>query len=236
MKRNYQMSDRFRTAFFIILSGGFQDAYTYIGRGGVYANAQTGNVILFSTNLFEGNFLTAVKYLVPIISFFLGIFVAEEVHIKLKNYEKIHWRQLILVGEIVMLFFVAYIPESLNMLANALVSFVCAMQVQTFRKVRGQAYASTMCIGNLRSGTESLCAYFRSKDKAILKKALTYFAVIGVFAVGAGVGSLVTNAIGLKTIWVCCVLLSISFLMMFISEEKEIKKDIKKAIRKSENK
>ncbi len=31
-------------------------------------------------------------------------------------------------------------------MANALVSFACAMQVQTFRKVRGHAYASTMCI------------------------------------------------------------------------------------------
>lgn len=232
MKRNYQMSDRFRTAFFIILSGGFQDAYTYIGRGGVYANAQTGNVILFSTHLFEGNFITAVKFLVPIIFFSLGIFIAEVVHIKLKNYERIHWRQLILMAEIVMLFWVAYIPEDLNILANAVVSFVCAMQVQTFRKVRGQAYASTMCIGNLRSGTEALCAYFRFKDKEILKKALTYFAVIGVFAVGAGIGSLVTRSLGLKTIWVCCVLLSISFMMMFVSEERELKKLIKKDIEK----
>ena len=35
-----QMSDHFRTALFIILSGGFQDAYTYISRGGVFANAR----------------------------------------------------------------------------------------------------------------------------------------------------------------------------------------------------
>ena len=37
-----QMSDSFRAAVFIVLSGGFQDAYTYTCRGEVFANAQTG--------------------------------------------------------------------------------------------------------------------------------------------------------------------------------------------------
>ena len=79
-----------------------------------------------------------------------------------------------------------------------------------------------MCIGNMRSGTEALCAYFRTKDKAILKKALTYFAVILVFAVGAGVGSFVTGRLGEKSIWISCGLLLISFGMMFIREEEEL--------------
>ena len=44
-----QMSDTLFTAIFIVLSGGFQDAYTYGCRGGVFANAQTGNIVLLST-------------------------------------------------------------------------------------------------------------------------------------------------------------------------------------------
>lgn len=52
-----QMSDHFRTALFIILSGGFQDAYTYISRGGVFANAQTGNIVLMSSAMFDGDVL-----------------------------------------------------------------------------------------------------------------------------------------------------------------------------------
>ena len=50
-----QMSDSFRAAVFIILSGGFQDAYTYTCRGEVFANAQTGNIVLLSTALFGGH-------------------------------------------------------------------------------------------------------------------------------------------------------------------------------------
>mgnify|MGYP003183174566 CR=1 FL=1 len=101
------------------------------------------------------------------------------------------------------------------------VSFVCAMQVQTFRKVRGHAYASTMCIGNMRSGTEALCAYFHTGDKEILHKALTYFGVVLLFALGAGVGSIATLHWGAGTIWLSCGLLTVSFLIMFIHDEEQ---------------
>ena len=93
MKRNGfhgQMSDKFRSAVFIILSGGFQDAYTYCCRGGVFANAQTGNIVLMSSALFRGDWGAVVKYLVPVLSFLLGIAVAELVHVHYRRQEKIH--------------------------------------------------------------------------------------------------------------------------------------------------
>lgn len=213
-----QMSDSFRAAVFIILSGGFQDAYTYTCRGEVFANAQTGNIVLLSTALYGREWQTVLKYLVPVLSFLVGTAVAEFIHIKLKCYEKLHWRQIILLLEILLLFSVGFLPAKVEPLANAFVSFVCALQVQTFHKVRGHAYASTMCIGNMRAGTEALCAYFRVHDKEILKKAMTYFGVIFVFGIGAGLGSVLTRAAGYKAIWLCCALLLISFCMMFVPE------------------
>ena len=214
-----QMSDSLLTASFIILSGGLQDAYTYLCRGKVFANAQTGNIVLLSAYLFEGDTARAAHYLVPVLSFALGVFAAECIHRRFKRMEKIHWRQLIVLLEIVLLFAVGFLPQERNMAANMLVSFVCAMQVQTFRKVRGHAYASTMCIGNMRSGTEALCVYFHTRDREVLHKALTYFGVIGLFAVGAGLGALLTGAFAERGIWVSCALLAVSFLIMFIREE-----------------
>ena len=216
-----QMSDSFLMAAFIIMSGGLQDAYTYLCRGKVFANAQTGNVVLMSTHLFAGDWSGVSRYFVPVLSFMAGIFVAECVHRRYKRMEKVHWRQIIILAEIVLLFVVGFLPQEVNTFANALVSFVCAMQVQTFRKVRGHAYASTMCIGNMRSGTDALCAYFHTHDKKILQKSMTYFAVIGVFALGAGCGSVLTARYAEKGIWVSCILLTISFLMMFVREDVE---------------
>ena len=102
-KHHGQMSDSMLTAFFIILSGGLQDAYTYCCRGKVFANAQTGNIVLLSTHLFEGDWGQALRYLVPVLAFLLGIYIAECVHRHFKRMEKVHWRQLIILAEIVLL-------------------------------------------------------------------------------------------------------------------------------------
>ena len=215
-----QMSDSFRTALFIVLSGGFQDAYTYRCRDAVFANAQTGNIVLMSSHMFSGDWGICLKYLIPVASFILGTFVAENIHYRMKMYEKIHWRQLILVLEILLLLAVGFLPTRLNLLANAMVSFSCAMQVQSFRKVNGYAFASTMCIGNIRSGTDALCAFIRTRDKNTLRKSLCYWGIILLFAIGAGIGGYGITIFGMRTIWISCMLLLIGFLMMFIKEEQ----------------
>ena len=87
-KHHGQMSDSMLTAFFIILSGGLQDAYTYLCRGKVFANAQTGNIVLFSAYLFDGDWAHSRRYLVPVLSFMLGIFVAECIHRHFKHCSK----------------------------------------------------------------------------------------------------------------------------------------------------
>ena len=227
-EEHFQMSDTLRAAVCIILSGGFQDAYTYCARGHVFANAQTGNIVLLSSHLIAGEWALGLRYLVPVLAFLLGTAVAEAVHFRYRYCEKIHWRQIILLVEIALLLIVGFLGHELDAVANALVSFVCALQVQAFHKVHGHAYASTMCIGNMRSGMEALCAYLYKRDHAILKKAMTYFSVIGLFAVGAGLGSYVTRRIGVRSIWCSCLLLSVSFFMMFVHKHAQKRKNRKK--------
>ena len=165
----------------------------------------------------------------PLLAFSLGILVAELVRWHFRG-RTLHWRQLVVLGEIVLLFLVGFLPSRLDLLANALVSFACAMQVQAFRKVDGYAFASTMCIGNLRSGVESLCAWGRTKSPESRRKAGRYFGVILLFALGAGLGSLSLGWWGARAIWLSCVLLAVSFLLMFIREDLEedpvIRKDL----------
>lgn len=209
-----QASDSFAVAFFIILSGGLQDAYTYLGRGGVFANAQTGNIVLLATDLFQGQTGRLLNRLVPLSAFLLGIIAAESICFHLKEERRLHWRQWVLLLEILLLFLVAFLPQWLNPLANALVSFVCALQVQSFHTVKGHVYASTMCIGNLRCTAEAFHAYLRSGNRRMLQKAGLYLSVIILFALGAGLGSLLTTAFASYAILASCPLLFVSFLLM----------------------
>jgi len=113
-----QMSDAFRTTVFLTLSGGFQDAYTYMGRGKVFANAQTGNIVLMATNFCEGDFAKALRYLLPLLAFAAGVYFAEGIRNRYHLMERFHWRQLILLIEIALLFVVGFIPNNLDWLAN----------------------------------------------------------------------------------------------------------------------
>ena len=224
-----QMSESLLTASFIILSGGLQDAYTYLCRGKVFANAQTGNIVLCSVKLVEGDWSAVLHYLVPLCFFALGVFTAELLRQKFQQMQRLHWRQLVVLCEIVMLFVVGFFPQEWNLVANALVSFACAMQVQAFRKVNGYAFASTMCIGNLRSGMDSLCSWLVAGNRAARSKAFHYFAIILLFALGAGLGSVALGFCGAKAIWFSCLLLAVSFCLMFLKEDiEELEEDIEK--------
>ena len=209
-----QTSESFRLSAVLSFSGGLQDAYTYNVRGRVFANAQTGNVVLMSQNFMQGNAAAGFRYMLPLLSFAAGIFLAERIESRFKSSGGLHWRQIVLLIEVLMLGTVGFLPLSLNMLANMLVSCSCAMQVQTFRKVHGYGYASTMCIGNLRSGTESLSRYLRSGDRESLNKALHFFGIIVVFAFGAGVGGVLSALWGIKTILISSALLALVAAMM----------------------
>ena len=214
-----QTSESFRLSAILSLSGGLQDAYTYNVRGNVFANAQTGNVVLMSQNFMMGNWLSGIQYMLPLISFAAGVFITERIEFRYKSSKGVHWRQLVLLIEIVLLGIVGLIPTDLNIAANMLVSFTCAMQVQAFRKVHGYGYASTMCIGNLRSGTESLSHYLRNKDQASLNKALHFFGIILFFAIGAGIGGILSNVLHVRTIWISLLLLTAVTVMM--TKEKQ---------------
>ena len=224
-----QISDSLLLAFFLSLSGGFQDAYSYICRDKVFVNAQTGNIVLFSGHLVSGNFTAALHYIFPIGAFIGGIYITEWIRHMYKDNNKIHWRQIILFLEIVVMVVVGFMPKSMNVPANVILSFSCAVQVNTFRKFRGVPFATTMCIGNIRSATEFLAKYHIEKNKELKYKCTYYYGAIFVFAVGASLGVICTKFMKLKSIWIAGIFLTIGFLLMMIKENKDIiEEDIEK--------
>ena len=109
-KKEIQMSEAFITSVFLALSGGFQDAYTYFTRDGVFSNAQTGNVVLMSQHFMMREWMQGLRYLVPILAFAGGVFVADCIQGKYKYASRIHWRQGILLLEILILVLVGFLP------------------------------------------------------------------------------------------------------------------------------
>lgn len=216
MKKLKQMSETFRLGMLLAIVGGFLDAYTYISRGEVFANAQTGNIVLLGLSIAEGKMRNATYYVIPILAFAFGVIVSEIIKNRYKSNEDIHWRQIVILMETAFLFVVSFIPSgAMNIIVNVVISFVCSMQVESFRKVNGNASATTMCTGNLRSGTEELYKYKKTRDRSLLYKAIQYYGIILFFILGAIIGRLLTNIFYEKSIWFCCIVLLVIFTMMF---------------------
>ena len=203
-----QPSESILVGCLLAASGGLQDAYTYNVRDQVFANAQTGNMVLEGQSLALRQWAVAAEHLIPVVAFATGVFAAEAVRNRFHSHSlAFHWRQAVVLLEAVILLLVAFLPSQLNLLANVLVSFVCAMQVESFRKIEGNAYATTMCIGNLRSGMEYLYRWHVTRDRAHLHRAKVYYLVILVFVLGAALGGVTCRSLGRLSILICCPLL-----------------------------
>lgn len=215
-----QMSETFLLGALLAVAGGFLDAYTYLVRGGVFANAQTGNIVLLGMSLARGDLPGAARYLVPILAFCLGVAAAELIRARFGRGGPLHWRQITVGAEVLLAAAVAFLPQSLNTAANVAVSFVCAMQVESFRKVNGSACATTMCTGNLRSGTELLFRFCRGGDRREGARAAQYYGIILCFVAGAGLGVWLAGAAGERAALFACALLLAAFCMMFLRGEE----------------
>lgn len=206
-------------AVLLCLAGGFQDAYSYNCRGHVFANAQTGNIVLLGQNLAMGNWQQAIRYFFPLMAFVIGVYVTEWICHLHQAKRLLHWKQIVLMSEIILLLSAGLLPQEYNILANVLMSFACAMQVNAFRSFCGITCATTMCIGNMRSATEYMGKYHITRDRDMLKKSLLYYFIIAVFASGASLGALISLRFGEPAIWAAAFLLLIGFLLLFIKEE-----------------
>ncbi len=191
------VEERLAAALLLSFVGGFTDVYSYLFRGHVFANAVTGNMVLLGVNLAAGLWTDCLKYLFAIAAYGCGVFAANVVHARLGGARRISWHQSVLALEAVLLAAAVFVPVGRgDCLVNATIAFVCALQVQTFRRVRGLPFASTMCTGNLRSGSEALYRGLAGEDAAGLGKARHYFCVIGVFISGAVAGALLLKRWG----------------------------------------
>lgn len=217
------MSQSYIVGLLLAFAGGYLDVYTYVCRGGVFANAQTGNMVLLAISAAESDFGKVFKYLLPILAFMLGILVTELVKSRYRYNTAIHWRQIVIALEFIVLLIIAFVPSGVqDDLVNIAVAFVCSMQVESFRKFEGKsAYTTTMCTGNLRSATEHLFFSGLNKNKEERNTSLKYYGIIAIFIVGAFVSMKVSQRVGEKSILVACFLLAAVFRLMYIPSEQQ---------------
>ena len=193
----------------LALAGGSLDCYTYLNRGQVFATAETGNLVMMGARLAQGQWAQALHYLPPILAFAAGVLATELLRTALEQRKPpFDWRKCILLLECAVVASVALLPLGRwDLLANGLISFTSAMQVESFRVIAGCGCATTMCTGNLRAGTEHLLRRLARKDRAAGQKAATYYALILSFVAGSVLSGCLSPLLCQYTALLPCLLL-----------------------------
>jgi uncharacterized membrane protein YoaK (UPF0700 family) len=207
-------SNSFYLGVLLAMVGGFLDAYTFISRDGIFANAQTGNMVLLAVKAANREWKSALLFIPPIIAFILGVLVSEIVkipHIR----EVLHsYRRSILILECLVLILVGLLPKGVpNIVVTVCIAFVSSLQISTFNKLDKWAYNSTMTTGNLRTATQAAYLALKERDHEAQKQFKEFFAIILSFLFGALTGTFSTTYLGNSSIWIASGVLVIAIIL-----------------------
>lgn len=201
------------------MAGGFMDAYSYIHRGGVFAYAQTGNILLLGIRVSRGEWARAWSYLLPILAFVAGLLIANAARgSRVPRFSS--WRTIILVAECVIFFGVGFIPQDGNAYANCLISLACGMQTESFGTIRGHSVATTMCVGNLRSAVNAFYGFWSTKNRQLAEKAALIGGIILSFVAGAVLGNTCIEWFAGRSIWLCDLFLLVGCAVLYTGENR----------------
>lgn len=187
--------------------GGFTDAYSYLAHSGVFANAQTGNVVLFAVSASGREWTRAVHYLPPIGAFAAGVVVARLLGLKLVE-RALTATVLCQVLECVVLIGVSVAGDRLGSAwVVPLLAFCSALQNTSFDSIGPWTFNTAMTTGNLRSGVSGLVLWMAGKEpEANRHSSAVSLSVMFCFASGALLGAFCTRWIGERALAACVVL------------------------------
>lgn len=223
-KQDYLECESSRVFSLLMLAGGVLGAFTYMARGNVFCNAQTGNILLLGLALGDGEWGRAAYLLIPITAYGLGAAVSEFLPVPVKKAGKLRWDTLLIGFELLVTVLLGFVPEEAPyQISQVAVNFICSMQYNTFRQAEGIPMATTFCTNHLRQAGVWLVKGIRKKDRTYLKRFLQHGRMIVLFVAGAAAGAVLCRYVWGKAVWGASVVYLIVFLDLLYADLKKEK-------------
>ncbi len=199
----------------LITAAGWFGAYTFIVRGGVFCNAQTANIVLFAMALGQRNWSKALYLLVPIGAYFFGAFVSEYLGGAVKKLHFLRWDTLLIGIEILVVVFLGFLPKSApDQICQIALNFICSMQFNTFRQVKGVPAATTFVTNHIRQVGSNMAKYVRMHDHDAGKRAWLHGKMLLFFLLGGILSTVCIQIWPYKSIWGAAVILLFVFVRL----------------------
>lgn len=216
----------------LIMVAGFFGAYTYLLRGNVFCNAQTGNVVLMGMAIGSKDWGQALYFLVPISAYILGAFVSELLPNPVKRRLAIRWDTILIGIEVLVVIGLGFVPKSAPVqISQVAINFIASMQYNTFRQSEGIPMATTFATNHIRQigiGLAKELRHLHAPEKPHRKKLRRHFEMLLFFLLGAVVGTVFCHLIVGKAIWVTLLPLGFVFVKLLradlIIEKDQVEK------------
>lgn len=195
MKKNdYRIFERVRVAVLITFISGFLDAYTFVTQGKRFAGLQTGNLIYLMKNLAEGNLAEVANYLLPIFAFMLGAIFTYFARKFAVSHQHLRWHALsaliIFIGVLITAAMAQFVASKWTVLS---LSFIAAVQLESFKRMRGAPYTNTMMTGNLKNMSVFIVQGLVERKPEILKRGGYTFLIITGFCLGVFISTFLAH-------------------------------------------
>ena len=190
------------------------DAWVYLAHGHVFANAQTGNVVLFAVHLAAAKVSDAAHFLPSIAAFVAGLLSSRLAGAWLKRTGR-NSRNVRLSAECAVLLILALAVGHLpNNVVAACVGFIAAVQITSLSHIGSASFNTGMTTGNLRGAVSAaVAAWLDPSSREDREKAITLGWICLAFVAGALVGGLFTRRFGDGTVFVIAGLVAFAVLV-----------------------
>ena len=197
------------------------EAYTYRARGGVFANTQTGNVILMAVNASEANRHQAGSHLWPILAFLVGVTITAHIRAGSFDGQRLNPIAVVLGAQVAVLVAIGFVPGSEpHAYVTVPIAFLAAVQTGLFRTIGELGYFPVATTGNLLRWVESGYAVVSRRRTGSRRAFAVYSSVVGLFAVGAVTGAVLTQQLGVRAAWVASALLAGALIMVVVEDHR----------------
>lgn len=212
LKKSLPEKNRLYIFLILMFAGGYMGGFTYTIRGGVFCNAQTGNLLKAGIFLGQGHFADILPYVWSLAAYMFGAVLSERL-LKKKWAGSISWEASLVGLEALWCAVLAFLPESAPLAVTQIsVNIMASMQYNTFRQADNISMATTFCTGHVKNMSVALQKWAFEKNAQAGKTALKHLSMLFSFIIGAAAASYISPRVMGKSILVVTVILALVFM------------------------
>ena len=203
------------------LAGGYMDAYAFLAHGHVFANAQTGNVVLLAVSAAQADWVQAGRHIPPVIACSLGVAAAKLLGVQSNKHSfraTLICQTVELLTVVILILFGSSLPDPVVV---PTLSFVAALQITSFDMLGPWSFNSAMTTGNLKTAIVGAVLWFKGENRPYNQgKAIVAAVACISFLGGALCGGYNTHRHPKYALLPCALLLTAGYLLTWQQHKK----------------